>query len=367
MTFAAGLACEGLKPVVAIYSTFLQRAYDQLIHDVAIQNLPVVFALDRAGLVGADGATHAGAYDIAFLRCIPNMSVACPADEAECRQLLTPRYRAEPSGGGALSARRGRRRHAEADARRAAVRQGRDPPRRASASPSSRSAPCCTRRCRRPRRWMPRWSTCAGPSRWTPNCCCRSRARTRRWSRWKRAPSWAVLAARCSRRCRRRHAEAGAAARIARPFIEHGDPAKLLAGHRARCGRNRAIDHSPVRQPDGLPQGKPAPSVLVSAFYNRLSTQKVTTRPQAAFLFFQCTRSEFNGSSFPHQKRRHRRRPRCRRRAGRSCAGRHPLAPGVELSEVAGHHLRHRRNVRQVGERHVRAASSRSPCMPAAN
>ena len=92
VTFAAGLACEGLKPVVAIYSTFLQRAYDQLIHDVAIQNLPVVFALDRAGLVGADGATHAGAYDIPFLRCIPNMSIACPADEAECRQLLTTAY-----------------------------------------------------------------------------------------------------------------------------------------------------------------------------------------------------------------------------------------------------------------------------------
>jgi len=92
VTFAAGLACEGLKPVVAIYSTFLQRAYDQLIHDVAIQNLPVVFALDRAGLVGADGATHAGAYDIAFLRCIPNMSLACPADEAECRQLLTTAF-----------------------------------------------------------------------------------------------------------------------------------------------------------------------------------------------------------------------------------------------------------------------------------
>ena len=92
VTFAAGLACEGLKPVVAIYSTFLQRAYDQLIHDVAIQNLPVVFALDRAGLVGADGATHAGAYDIAFLRCVPNVSIACPADENECRQLLSTAF-----------------------------------------------------------------------------------------------------------------------------------------------------------------------------------------------------------------------------------------------------------------------------------
>ena len=93
VTFAAGLACEGLKPVVAIYSTFLQRGYDQLIHDVAIQNLPVVFALDRAGLVGADGATHAGAYDIAYLRCIPNLSVLTPADENECRQALTTAFR----------------------------------------------------------------------------------------------------------------------------------------------------------------------------------------------------------------------------------------------------------------------------------
>ena len=108
VTFAAGLACEGLKPVVAIYSTFLQRGYDQLIHDVAIQNLPVVFALDRAGLVGADGATHAGAYDIAFLRCIPNLSLLTPADENECRQALTTAFAQEgpsvvryPRGSGA--------------------------------------------------------------------------------------------------------------------------------------------------------------------------------------------------------------------------------------------------------------------------
>ena len=88
VTFAAGLACEGFKPVVAIYSTFLQRAYDQLIHDVALQKLPVVFALDRAGLVGSDGATHQGSYDISFLRCIPNMVIMAPADENECRQML---------------------------------------------------------------------------------------------------------------------------------------------------------------------------------------------------------------------------------------------------------------------------------------
>jgi len=88
VTFAAGLACEGMRPVVAIYSTFLQRAYDQLIHDVALQNLPVVFAIDRAGIVGADGATHIGAYDISYLRCLPNMTVMTPSDENECRQML---------------------------------------------------------------------------------------------------------------------------------------------------------------------------------------------------------------------------------------------------------------------------------------
>lgn len=92
LTFAAGLACESIKPVVAIYSTFLQRAYDQLVHDVALQNLPVMLAIDRAGLVGADGPTHAGAFDLAYLRCIPNMMIATPADEAECRQLLSTAF-----------------------------------------------------------------------------------------------------------------------------------------------------------------------------------------------------------------------------------------------------------------------------------
>ena len=89
LTFAAGMACDGLKPVVAIYSTFLQRAYDQLIHDIALQNLPVMFAIDRAGLVGADGPTHAGSFDLSFLRCIPNLIVMTPSDEQECRQMLT--------------------------------------------------------------------------------------------------------------------------------------------------------------------------------------------------------------------------------------------------------------------------------------
>ena len=93
LTFAAGLACEGYKPVVAIYSTFLQRAYDQLIHDIAIQNLPVMLAIDRGGLVGADGATHAGSFELSYLRCIPNMTLMTPADENECRQMLSTAYR----------------------------------------------------------------------------------------------------------------------------------------------------------------------------------------------------------------------------------------------------------------------------------
>jgi len=92
VTFAAGMACDGFKPVVAIYSTFLQRAYDQLIHDVALQNLDVTFAIDRAGLVGADGATHAGNYDLAFMRCIPNMVIMAPSDENECRQMLSTAF-----------------------------------------------------------------------------------------------------------------------------------------------------------------------------------------------------------------------------------------------------------------------------------
>lgn len=108
LTFAAGMACDGLKPVVAIYSTFLQRAYDQLIHDIALQNLPVLLAIDRAGLVGADGPTHAGSFDLSFLRCIPNMVIMAPSDENECRQMLYtgfmhngPAAVRYPRGGGA--------------------------------------------------------------------------------------------------------------------------------------------------------------------------------------------------------------------------------------------------------------------------
>jgi 1-deoxy-D-xylulose-5-phosphate synthase len=92
LTFAGGLACEGMKPVVAIYSTFLQRAYDQLIHDIALQNLPVMFAIDRGGLVGADGATHNGAFDLSYLTCIPNMVIMAPSDENECRAMLSTAF-----------------------------------------------------------------------------------------------------------------------------------------------------------------------------------------------------------------------------------------------------------------------------------
>jgi 1-deoxy-D-xylulose-5-phosphate synthase len=168
VTFAGGLATEGLKPVVAIYSTFLQRAYDQLIHDVALQNLPVVFALDRAGLVGADGATHAGAYDIPFLRCVPNMSIACPADENECRQLLSTAFAQNhpvavryPRGSGAGVA---------VNTSLEGLPFGKGEIRKAARWPSSPSAPCCSLHWWRRRHWVRRWSTCVGPSHWMLNC-----------------------------------------------------------------------------------------------------------------------------------------------------------------------------------------------------
>ena len=131
VTFAAGLACEGMKPVVAIYSTFLQRAYDQLIHDVCIQNLPVVFALDRAGLVGADGATHNGAFDLAYLRCIPNMMVMTPARRERVPADAVHGVPARSAGGGALSARQRARARRSARRCRRCRWQGRSAARRA--------------------------------------------------------------------------------------------------------------------------------------------------------------------------------------------------------------------------------------------
>ena len=143
VTFAAGIACEGMKPVVAIYSTFLQRAYDQFIHDVEIQNLPVLFALDRAGLVGADGATHHGAYDLSYLRCIPGIDGDGAADENECRQMLytgylldTPAAVRYPRGGGPGVA-------VEKEMRALPIGKGELRREGQAASRSSRSARCC--------------------------------------------------------------------------------------------------------------------------------------------------------------------------------------------------------------------------------
>jgi 1-deoxy-D-xylulose-5-phosphate synthase len=157
VTFAAGMATEGLRPVVAIYSTFLQRGYDQLIHDVALQNLPVVFALDRAGLVGGDGATHQGSFDISFLRCIPNLVVMAPSDENECRKMLQTALTLEQP---------------------AAVRypRGTGPGARLQQElltlPRMNSTPLC-------------W-TCASSSRWTPMRYCAWRLNPAPWSHWKK-------------------------------------------------------------------------------------------------------------------------------------------------------------------------------------
>jgi len=156
VTFAAGLACEGMKPVVAIYSTFLQRAYDQFIHDVQIQNLPVLFALDRAGLVGADGATHHGAFDLSYLRCIPNVTVMVPADENECRQMLTTGLALDSRRRSAIRAGQARGCRSRSRCRRCRLAKrncgGRD-----GGWPSSPSVRCWQWRSTQQRNWTRRW------------------------------------------------------------------------------------------------------------------------------------------------------------------------------------------------------------------
>ena len=251
VTFAAGLACEGMKPVVAIYSTFLQRAYDQLIHDVQIQNLPVVFAIDRGGLVGADGATHNGSFDLSYLRCLPNMTVMTPSDENECRQMLytafqldTPAAVRYPRGAGPGAA------IAAGDAR-AADRQGRDPPQRQDAralskrSRSWRSAAWSSRRSTPRRSSMPRSPTCASSSR-----------STKRWWRSLReshdllvtveenviagGAGSAVLEALQRQRIKAAVLQLGLPDR----FIDHGDPALQLKS----CGLDKAGIVASVRE-----------------------------------------------------------------------------------------------------------------------
>ena len=167
VTLAAGMACEGAKPVVAIYSTFLQRGYDQLVHDVAIQNLDVLFAIDRGGVVGPDGATHAGNLDLSYLRCVPNMVVMAPADENECRQMLLHRLPARRPGRGALPARHRPRRGGAARRSTRCRSARRSCAAAARASPCSPSARWCRRRSRSARSSASPWSTCASSSRWT--------------------------------------------------------------------------------------------------------------------------------------------------------------------------------------------------------
>ena len=169
LTFAAGLACDGYKPVVAIYSTFLQRAYDQLIHDIAIQNLPVMLAIDRGGLVGADGATHAGSFDLSYLRCIPNMTVMAPADENECRQMLSTAFHLDTPSAVRYPRGTGPGVTVQKSLQPMRCGQGRSAPRRAKRSPSSPSAPCWRPRCRPQNSSMPPSPTCASSSRWMKN------------------------------------------------------------------------------------------------------------------------------------------------------------------------------------------------------
>ena len=173
MTFAAGLAAQGCKPFATIYSTFLQRAYDQVVHDVAIQNLPVRFAMDRAGLVGADGATHAGSFDLAYLCTLPNFVVMAAADEAElCHMVHTMAVHDSGPDRGALSARRGPGRGAARGAAGAGDRQGpgrarRQDRRHPVARHAARGSREGRRRARGARACRPPSPTCASPSRST--------------------------------------------------------------------------------------------------------------------------------------------------------------------------------------------------------
>ena len=184
VTFAAGLATEGFKPFCAIYSTFLQRGYDQVVHDVAIQNLPVRFAIDRAGLVGADGATHAGAFDIAYLACLPNMTVMAAADEAELVHMVATAaaHDSGPDRASLSARRRGRRRDAGAR-RTVADRQGPRICAKARGSRSCRSARGSAKRSRRRTNWRraafrPPSPTPGSPSRSTASLFCGSPQRT---------------------------------------------------------------------------------------------------------------------------------------------------------------------------------------------
>ena len=238
VTLAAGMACEGAKPVVAIYSTFLQRAYDQLIHDVALQNLDVTFAIDRGGLVGPDGATHAGSFDLSYLRCIPNMVVMAPADEDECRKMLTTAFLHDgpaavryPRGSGTGAACRGIETLpiGKAEMRR----RGRGI---AILAFGAMVAPCYARRRRRSTR---RSSTCASSSRSTRLCSSISRGRTRRSSPSKTMRSPAARGSGVANSSRRTALHSRAAARPCRRIPRSRQPRTAARAGRARRGVDR--------------------------------------------------------------------------------------------------------------------------------
>ena len=242
-----------MKPVVAIYSTFLQRAYDQLIHDVALQNLPVVFAIDRAGIVGADGATHIGAFDLSYLRCLPNMTVMAPADENECRQMLYTAFTLGHAGGGSLSARqRARRRDRRGDD---ALPVGKGEVRRTTSRRTNRIAilafgsmlqPALARRggARRDGREHALRQAARRRAR-----AASSRASTTRSSRSRKTSSPAARAAPSPKRWPPQASDAAPATRTARPVHRpwrSGVPAR--AG-RARRQGHRRIGRRALRQP----------------------------------------------------------------------------------------------------------------------
>ena len=245
--FASGLAIQGARPVVAIYSTFLQRAYDQIVHDVCLQSLPVVFCMDRAGLVGDDGPTHHGAFDIAYLRCLPNITLMAPRDEAMLVNMLHTALRQTRPGRDPLPARRGRRRRAARPSRSGSRSAPARSCARASASRSSATAPASARRSAPPTS-SPRAAstspspTPASPSRSTPACSRSSPPSTTCSSPSRKACSTAASAPASGRRCRRAGGAAHPARRPARPLRDPRRAEAAPRGGRLHGGADRRAD-----------------------------------------------------------------------------------------------------------------------------
>ena len=306
VTFAAGLACEGMKPVVAIYSTFLQRAYDQLIHDVALQNLPVVFAIDRAGIVGADGATHCGAYDLTYLRCVPNMTVMAPSDENECRQMLYTAYTLDTPS--AVRYPRGTGPGVAIASPMTALPIGKGEVRRTTSRRTNRIAIMAFgsmlgagARRRRGARRDGRQHALREAARHRARVQARARARCAGHDRGERRRRRRRQRGRRSAR-RRRHRRFAAAARIARRVRRSRrsvEASRRMRARRARHRRRRSTRDSGSAAPIRSPSRRPDARLARRPIARRRPADKIAARQ----LEFPCVRSRSSASPPPKGRR----------------------------------------------------------------